>query len=254
MPKLKTEKLQLKDSNGIEFKFDYIVYVDKDGGFSTTIPEKDAKILKDAGIPINSNRLGHIGYFHDSTLPGLKQQIKDVVNEFFSKETVYEKIIINYQISTSCHYCLDEETTGNIVPNGHYIKNKNHGDGCKWHEGSRGNSLTHYPYGIEIYVNPILKRLVRYVSGHEVIEFERLSDSDVEDKYYLEWLNSTVHMIKIDSEPMKEIDYDEDVAKFFVDLIKSICAINERIKDFTDPESIKVLAKNKQNLLSATNQ
>jgi len=48
---------------------------------------------------------------------------------------------------------------------------------------------------------------------------------------------------------IQEVKYTEHTAKFFVDLIKGICNINEKVKDFIDPESIVKIAESGQKLL-----
>ena len=50
-----------------------------------------------------------------------------------------------------------------------------------------------------------------------------------------------------------ELPYDEKIGLFFVNLVKSICQVNEHIKGLTDPESIKVLAAKGMNLLNQNN-
>ena len=51
------------------------------------------------------------------------------------------------------------------------------------------------------------------------------------------------------SDAEHEIDYDEVVAEFFVNLIKSIFKMSEMVTDFIHPESIKQIAESGGNLL-----
>jgi len=48
----------------------------------------------------------------------------------------------------------------------------------------------------------------------------------------------------------KEIDYTEDIARFFVELLVSVCKMNENIKNKLTPEAIKEVAESGQKLLT----
>ena len=95
-----------------------------------------------------------------------------------------------------------------------------------------------------------MKKLYHYKSGREVIELEKLTCNDYEKLSYLHRLNSYTTLVPPDTtDDEQEIDYTEDRAKFFVDLLNSICQLNERIKEHLSPESIVSIIENKQKLL-----
>ena len=132
----------------------------------------------------------------------------------------------------------------------------------KWLEGTKGHGGTDgSPYGLDITVIPRLRREYKYLSGVERVEYIYLSDNEVfkmkNDKPIvpgenLSWLMAIVRMTReYRYTKFMEIDYTEKIAGFFVNLIKSICMLNEQIKDVLDPESIKKLADKGFNLLSA---
>lgn len=85
-------------------------------------------------------------------------------------------------------------------------------------------------FGFQVYAKPYLKRLSKYGNRKERIEYEEL---EPEKGSYVDWLNSVTCISKASSHnPVKEVDCNECTAKLFVDMIKSICKINEQIKDF----------------------
>ena len=68
---------------------------------------------------------------------------------------------------------------------------------------------------------------------------------DKNDRYNLAWLRDIVGIAPPkESSGIKEIEYTEEVAAFFVNMIKSICMMNERVKDFLTPDAIRMIAAN----------
>jgi len=265
MAKVSTEKMRLDDDDKASiFKFD--VNVSKDGIFSTTLPKDVVKILKDANVSVHKNQLGNEGYITSSTHSGLIQAVKDVLAEYKSRELICEKIVLRYVIQTQCSYAKDKE--GNICPNPskewsgmeygmHDFNNKNPEN--VWFEGNVTiDSTKNRPFGFLIYAKPFVKRDYQYKSGKQKTEYSSMgfggdvAANALEKGYYLRWLNAVPCIAPPDGfRGLKgeEMDYTENLAKFFVEMIISICKLNDRIKDFLTPDKIKEIAENGQKLL-----
>ncbi|RYC70759.1 hypothetical protein [Spirosoma sordidisoli] len=248
MPKVSTERIVRDKGQDTEFIFQYDVNVTKDGVFSTTLPSDVASRLELAGISLAQNRLGNKGYIESKTFDELIKRVRDIVDLYFSKELISEKIIIRYAIRTTCAYVLDKD--GNIAPNGTYSPL----GGAGWINGTvPQHASSPMPYGILAYCKPFVRRDYLYKNGKIKTEFvsniDWRTDDLLESGVALKWLNDLCSICPPDNAPVQEIDYTEPVAAFFVQLIKSLCAINEKIKDFLDPVSIKTIAESNGRLL-----
>ena len=237
-----------------DLRFKYDIAVDKEGAFTTTLPVDVVQKLQAANISLNQNRLRNLGFFRDSTLDGLKKQIGCIVEEYFSRKLISEKIVIRYFVKTSCSYCLSPD--GDPVPNG--SQDWTGSEDYNWKTGTVDhNAYKPNAYGIEVYAKPCVREDYTYKSGIKKTEYNSISRnvtfSDVkETNYYLRWLDDLVAMVKPDGmqdTDTHEIDYTEQTAAFFVNLISSICKLNEKIKDQLDPKSILKLISQKQHLL-----
>jgi hypothetical protein len=258
MSKLRTEQITIDQKEGGKLQFKYDIYVNKDGTFTTTLPIDIAKLFQDAGVDLSNNQLGNKGYFSDKTCDGLAQKVKEVCLTYMSREMISEKIVIKYVIQTQCSYAFDKE--GNVAPNPgiewtdmRYPEDTRN----KWHYGTVDIDATHNsPFGFQIYVEPFVRRDYQYRSGKVKIEYAKLhEDSEISKKaqengYFLRWLDAVPCIEPPRYADIKELDYSENVAEFFVNMIKSICLMNERIKDFLEPDSIKMIAEQKMKFLT----
>ena len=248
MPKITTERIK-KES----LAFSYDVYADKEGFFTTTLPQEVVEKLRAANIDLNTNRLGNYGHFSNNTLDGLKQEVRNVVDEFFSRKLTCRKIVIRYVIQTTCAYCID--TDGTIVPNGNWTKR----EGYSWKNGTISTDATNrHPFGIQVYAQPYVREDYAYKSGMKKTEYILMCYADesiekiIEKGYFLRWLaDIPCQDVPEGTRNPMEMDYTEEVAAFFVNLISSICKLNEKIKDKLDPKSILQLISNKQHLLGS---
>ncbi|MFD2961321.1 MULTISPECIES: hypothetical protein [Olivibacter] len=233
-------------SISIQVEFD--VHVSSEGWFSTTIPFDTVEKFKWAEIPLNTNRLSKPGYYKSKTMDGIYDQIKNDCEMYVSSELIDEKIVIKYSIITNCSYCIDDN--GGIVPNGRWV-----GENYQWKEGTeRQNATERSPFGIKIFAKPYFKKTYRFKNGKTIDKYEAFSEfgsgtiSSDDSRYYLRWLQGLTS-IAHENGKLNEIEYNENIAKFFVDAIKGICSINEKIKDLINPESIKELSENNIRLL-----
>ena len=218
-----------------ELDFSYNVNVDLTGMFTTTIPIEIAKQIQEVGIRLDANKLSNPGYFTSDTLQGIQNKVRDVVDEYSSRELIEEKTVLQYKIKTRCSYCKNDK--GEIVPNGtpEWVKK----DGYNWLQGTEDiNSTNQKPFGLDLYVKPRIKRVYKYKSGREVIEYDRVEYSSIDTKSNLHWLLGLHSIVPGYSDDLDEIDYTEERALFFVNFIKYICNINEKLIDFIKPDNL----------------
>lgn len=225
--------------------FKYSIDVSTKGVFSTMLPEHIVNAFKEANIPIHKNRLNKEGYLSDITLDALKKQVLQLCQEFLSRELIRETLIIKYGIRTTAAYCLDENE--GIVPNGRWVKNGEY----QWKQGTENqNASSPHPFGLMVYAKPFKKMTYKYKSGNEKDELTPCNENsdDSENRPNLHWLSAICSMSHTGLS-IQEIIYTEEVAAVFVNMIKSICAVNERVKDFISPEQILLVAQSNQKLL-----
>lgn len=243
MPVLKKVEIVLNAKETDELKFTYQISVTKDGKFTTTLPKDIAQKFKDVGISILTNRLGNIGYYEEDTLDELQKKIKDICSEYTSEEIIEEKLVIRFAIRTTAAYCLDNEK--NIIPNGGWAK----GGEYLWREGTiMQNANYPHSFGFEVYAQIFLKQVKGFKSGREKTEYKKYR-ADSKGDYFIYYLNEFCAIKPPDNTQIQEVDCTPDTAKFFVDLLLSICRVNEKIKDFLNPEAITELASLKIGLL-----
>lgn len=245
MARLKTEKITYRNDNKDSISCKTEIHVDVDGFFTTTLPPETVKLLEDSKVDLGTNRMGRKGYLSNKNLDALIENVKQLFKEALSRTLLSETIVIQYSIETFCAYLVDPETK-DIIPNGYWLKSRSDG-GCYWTNGTKGpKAMETNNYGLQVYAKPFTKKVYIYGSGKTKTEYEQIypqtPDYDYKDRPNLAWLSCVVK-----NEPsgaIKEIEYNEAIAKFFVDCIKSIMMINEQIKDRLDPDTIKLIAEN----------
>lgn len=263
MAKVSTELLCLDGSEKKELKFRYDVSVDKEGIFSTTLPKEIVELFQTANIDLHLNRMKNFGYLSDKTFEGLKNKVKDISLEYLSRELISEKIILQYVIQTQCSYGISK--SGDVCPNPskewtdmpYYMEEgAENFPNNSWHEGNiKIDAFNPSPFGIQVYIRPFVRRDYKYKSNKTKTEYSRMcyggdiAEKALEKGYYLRWLDSIPCIKKTKELSVKEIDYSEVVAEFFVNMIKSICNLNERIKDFLEPDVIQKIAESRTKLL-----
>lgn len=248
MAKVSTERFRIEAEGNkelfLDFKID--INVTKDGMFSATLPKEVVEEFKKSQIDLATNRARNEGYFSDWSMEQLKQQIIGKCNHLLSRELIAEKIIIKYSIQTMASYVIDKD--GDIFPNGVYE------NVTGWRDGTKILSSTDQsPFGILIYAKPFYRRDYRFKNGAIKTEYEGFNPfgsgtvQEDESNKYLCWLQGLTSISP--SGETQEIDYTEDTAKFFVDAIKAICRINEKLKDIISPEKIKEIVEKGAKLL-----
>lgn len=237
-----------------DFSTKYSVSVTKEGVFSTTLAPDAVEVLTDNGVLTSRNRQGRFGHFSAATLDELEKKVRAAFEEAFSRELVDRKLVLQYQIGTACAYSINEG--GEYIPNcGSEWTKAGFKGGVQWHEGTLKLSATSQrPYGLLLYVEPVVKESYQYKSGKVATEHVRAGRSDwakemLEEDRCLRWLCGIVSMDPIRFEEMQEIDYDRSVGRFFVDLLTGLFELNERIQDFVSPKMLKELAHSGSRLL-----
>lgn len=255
MAKIGTESVYVREDNfsrenGQFISFKYSIDVSTKGVFSTMLPADVIEKFKQSNIELHKNRVDKEGYLCANTFDELKKRVESLCQEYLSRELISETIILKYGIKTQASYCVSTE--GEIVPNAQsqWIKGERT-PATDWRNGTvTQHASSPLPFGIMVYVKPYFKQVYKYASGQLKEELSPVYDSfpDKENQPNLHWLTAICSMSPKDLS-IQEIPYTEEVAAVFVNMVKAICSVNERVKDFTSPEHILYLAQNNQKLL-----
>lgn len=252
MPKVKTEFIRVgheSDPDFIKFRFNIDININSKGIFYTYIPEKILPRLQHGNIKFDTPLTnGRQGCLRGASINEVVDKTKAACREASSRKLAGETIVIKYAIRTACTYCISKD--GAVVPNGQNIWTGK-GDAYEWKQGTIiQHARAPAPFGFEMYAKPYYRRKYIYCNGRESIEYAPLYDGvKLDEHYYLAWLAAVCAVTVPDETKIQEIEYTEDVARFFVETYKSLCALNERIKGFLDPEGIKQIAASKIKML-----
>lgn len=212
------------------------VNITTEGMFTTTLSKEDAASFESYGIKLEDNRAGRTGYFISDTLAGLCEKIRKVMKQCLEYKVVSETPVLKYYIKTYCSYCLNNQT-GDIAPNG---KAKFVGDdNYNWIEGT-SNEPFHQDrdFGIKVYVKPYMKRIVEYGNGQQKTFYDYKTEWEKDS--YMEWLNELSGMrVLYSSDHLQEVEGTEENARFFVNIIKQICRINEQIGEIIKNDKLE---------------
>ena len=226
------------DNNDVLLKIDIIVNINNDGIFSTTLTPVDAALIESYGVILKKNRAGRRGYFSSYTLDNLCYQIKKIMRDCLNYKVISNTPVIRYFIGIYANYCINAKT-GEIFPDAtaKFIKAD---DGYIWREGT----VTPAPweskcFSIKIFCRPYMKRVIEYGNGKQHVLYD--IRNEWETGSYMEWLNNLSVMRDISGDPIKEIEGTEENARFFVNIIKQICMINEKIGDIIKNNKIEEL-------------
>lgn len=236
MAKLCTETISFEAERGspegaIRFKFD--IYVTQSGEFTTTLPKEVVDKIEDAQIHLSTNRNGTKGFLSSETKDGLIKKVSDLAKEYVSRELISEKLVIQYSIETQMSYQLSPD--GKVCPNGII------GGGTGWRGGVLESNATYpSPFGLRVYVGIFTKSEWRYKSGVVKSNYEgHWGSSGIkqtrEEAPNLHWIanltaiSSSSRGFGSSKMAISEMDYTEQNAGFFVDLVSALCLLNEKI-------------------------
>lgn len=254
MPKVKSEFINVghsSDPEFVKFRFSVDININAKGTFYAYMPDAILQRMQYGNVQFDTPLTkGREGCFSASTIQGVVDKIKWACKEASSRKQVSETIVIKYAIRTACTYCLS--ASGDVVPNGGTEWTELKRDNYKWKEGTIIQHATSpAPFGFEMYAKPFWKREYLYCNGRTSIEYEPIWDMrKSEDRYYLSWLTAVCSVSVPDETKVQEIEYTEDIARFFVETYKSLCLLNERIKEFINPDGIRMIAESKIKMLN----
>lgn len=249
MGKLKVAHIVIAGASKKDLEFDIDINVSASGIFTATLPQHISALFSDAGISLDTNgrRNGNPGFFSNKTYDGLIRQIESFAKEYVSCQLAGKKIVIQYIIQTTCKYLIND--AGEIVPNGRFVED--YGGRHHWKQGTLSQHATDpKPFGLQTYVKATIREDFVYLSGKTHTRYSEVPELECENRPNLKWLCGICCMSKPHFESLSEMDYNEDTAEFFINIVRSICALNEKIKDILDPKSIQQLIENKIKLLS----
>lgn len=242
MAKIKTYELNLKG-----FSKTYIdINVSASGDFYCIFPEDLMEYLHSVGVATDIHKIYErrrsIYKYSAKTLEALEHTLYIIQQKFNKAECIEEKIILKYSIETACFYSKDKG--GDFIPYRKYDSQDTQGSGTKLIYATKPS-----PFGLQVYVKPFKIKKMRYLNGDEKEIEEWLSDREVSDEQKNLKFLAGVCCISTTSEESRVIDYNEEIAGFFVDLLKAIFILNEKIKPFISEDAIKKLVENNQKLL-----
>lgn len=217
------------------------VAVNSDGFFTTTLSKEDVELIASYGVKLETNRTGRPGFFISETMADLISQIHKVLELCVTYKVISRTPVIRYNFKTVCHYCLD----GNkIVPNGYYVKGYS---GVNWREGNSDNGCftSTGGYGISIYAKPYIKRTVEYGNGLQKNFYDR---GEFDKGSYMQQLNDFGGMDARLQQNLYEMEGTEVNARFFVEIIMSICRFNEQILHLLESNQLENLINSQAKL------
>jgi hypothetical protein len=252
MPKVKKEFIRVgheSEPDFIKWRFEIEISVNAKGLFYSYMPPGIIDRMQYGNVKFDpSLTSGRHGCFSASTIEGVVSKAKSACKEASSREQVSEVVVIKYAIKTSCAYCINEDSE--VVPNGTraWVGSSNY----QWINGTVSQHATKpEPFGFQMYAKPFYKRTYLYCNGRESIEYAPIFDRvDNKERYYLAWLSAVCSVGVPDETTVQEVEYTEDIARFFVETYKSMCELNERIKGFLDPAGIRRIAESKLKMLN----
>lgn len=249
MPKVKSEFIRVgheSDPEFVKFRFSVDININAKGVFYAYMPDAILQRMQYGNVKFDTPlKKGREGCFSGSTIDGVVDKIKKACEEASSRKQISETIVIKYAIKTTCTYCISEN---DIVPNGAWVKGGNY----DWKEGTISQHATNsHPFGFEMYAKPFYKREYLYCNGRVSTEYEWVSNDfeNREEQFYLSWLIGVCSVSVPSQTEVQEIEYTEDIARFFVETYKSLCLLNERIKGFLHPDGIRQIAASKIKML-----
>lgn len=194
--------------------------------------------------------------FYSSEYGKLKRLIGDSI-DLILKTQKKEELIIVYSFKFNGSYYKTAD--GDIFPNGYIAPQGRKGKHkASWNSDNSFGSSFDESEGYEIQVYAKVVNKITYSNGTlEKVVFESPDSFDhigSEDSSWGEKLNYFNKMpIGRPSQNRSYIPYTEKSAKFFYDLIISICKMNEKLSSLNDPKILNLIMEKNIPLLSMVN-
>lgn len=231
---------------------EFVVNVNVEGEFTTTLSEEDVLFIKSCGVILMQNRAGREGFFYDQTKSGLSKKVNDVFEQCYSREMIEEKIVLKYSFVTVGDYGLS--MSGEIVPHLAWKLDGNLDLDTYWQHGTNiGSNTFTISTGVRMYISAQYKRTYKYLKGDNKIEYKSISMHNEPDKekYNLSFITSLNHQSIPKYGKVQEMDYTEERAKFFVDMYKNLCKLSNAISKFVEPDKLIELINSGKSLLES---
>jgi len=230
-----------------EKRFTVTVAVSSEGMFTCTLPLDIAELFTARSLYLPKNRAKRPGYFSANTLEGLKRAVVGKLKILCSEKLIERTKVIRYGIETACSYAISE--SGDFVPSPAFLPNST---GVDWRGGTMARDAAHRgPDGIWLYAEPCEKSVYVFeATGEQRTEYKSLRSHHTEltKEDPVQWLSWMVTNSSGDSwsssadVKVNEVPLTDETAWFFVNLFKSMYALNERLQPFLHPEGIQKLA------------
>jgi len=210
------------------------------GRFYTQLPEKYEKQIKEVGITKDEEDKKIYGFYVSESLKKLLEKVSKYVEGSYCKELVKSRVLIKWAFRARLVYA--KRKNGGIVPVEEWATNNTEYTGCGWLENdTTATEYGHYGYGYDLYCKPVLVNTYRFANGETVTEESRdfgqyinkpLSEIQPDHKHYnLIYLLSQRNMKFWGvSKDLKEIEYTEKRAAFFVGLLQNLALTELEIK------------------------
>jgi len=212
-----------------QIEFEYFINVTSEGLFTTYLPEEVLIKLEKYGIEANYGRGRRKGYFEAQSLKEIEEKVKNIANKFSESKLILSKIVLRYEIITTCTYCKTKK--GEIVPDGNWQQRLDKGKDYDWFSGTKNmDNCNREPFGFRVYVEPQKLNVYVFPDKTEYKEYQNLEDEDIKENSTLDWLCSLAAISPDEENNIKDIDYSEEVGLFFKNIILYICNLNEKLK------------------------
>ena len=252
MPKLTNHKFTIENELKQAFSFNSEVFVDKDGEFSCTVPDYLVETLNlVAGQhdrhrqKLYTKKLAKNIRAYAPSKSELISFVEAAHNQFYQAEVTTD-LIICYDYFAEVSYWQNPD--GSIAANGAApgaVPRKDDGTGGEWAMSNLKNSSTticatnttsHYSVGL--FAGVYKRKTYTRVSG-VTVKWERINQFSGRDDR--EWLAKLTGFCGIHPsrapEHMKQMPYSDEAAKFFYDMMISMCEIGRQFNAFFGDQS-----------------
>jgi len=288
MPELSKTKRSYKTATGEHLHYVERVSVTTNGEFRIRLPEepdfkdiyhtaeKMLRSLDRRESKVSLHDAKTYSYIQAPTLSECHVFLGSLFSTHFSAVTTWETVIV-YRFDDWMHYIIDDAGGVAFTAYDAGLDGDNKQDSWEWASSVNGGLFGHSskPYrialGVEVYVKQTVDRSgikkIKYHNPSHVTDEQRgFPFNHFGNDTYAEKLGHAIKMcVTTDSfsdldrgdrgekDPIKELPYTEESAKFFYDVLMGMCKLHHRMMSvFGNPETVKLaIANNSQPLLAA---
>lgn len=244
MPSLGSIPFHHKSLAGEEMQFIAACTVDSKGVFAIVIPDDLADVASGLGFAVTRPRTNWRVEHRD--LETAKTQVRLALEEFLKCEESVERVI---RYSTDLRVSFWQNQDGTIAPSG---RGSNGGNWSDVGNKLIGHAGTHNGYGVGI-VAWVVDRVTLTRGPVVKVEYRRADLGHHTPKEGLEYayqLNSFVRMGIPKDLVLTDMPYTEQAAKFFHDILISLCLMARNVDGFfKSPDALRLAIEKQQPLL-----